>query len=556
MSDLSGLSAPVRPSPHGQPADLSALPKGSGQADRCARGGDQSAPILRSYQLEAADRVASEFSSGVQRTMVEMATGTGKSAVIGEVVRRETDRGGRALVLAPRVEIVDQLARALKARGLRVAVEQGDRKAPFDVDAVVATVATLRGPRLARWKPEHFTLVVADECHHSPAKSWAAVFSHFPAAKALGCTATGDRADGQGLGRVFESVAFRYPIRVAIRDGYLARIVARRVSVSGLDLGKVHVRAGDLDARELAAIMSEESKLHAVAAPLLELAGDRPTIVFAVDVAHAKALAEMLNRYRPNIARSVDGNMSATERAAILGDFAAGRFRMLVNVALLTEGYDCPPVSCIAMARPTKSRALYTQCVGRGTRLHKGKADCLVVDLVGNAGRHRLIGPADVLADREVPDDVRDLIEAALAASEADVDELLDSAAEQAEAKRRQAAITAVARYRAEEIDPFVGDGDMPEAPNTRWAADLATEAQRHALEKAGLDELPVALTKGTASQWLDAIARRRNAGLATLKQVRLLRRHGVDARRMTLAAAGQHIERLKQTWRQLREAA
>lgn len=512
-------------------------------------------PTLRPYQREAVAAVREAYMAGHRSTLLVLPTGCGKTVVFAEVMRRTVARGRRGLILAHRTELLEQALAKLLACGVRAEIEQGDRRAGADAECVVASVQTLRGPRLERWAPDSFDLVVIDEAHHAVAAGYAAILGRFATARVLGVTATPDRLDGQGMGRVFDSVAFTYGIRDAIRDRWLAPIRARRVAVDGLDLAGIHTRAGDFATNELAEVMANEAALHGVAVPLLEQAGDRRTIVFAVDVAHAKALAAVLSRYRPNVARAVDGSMSATERASILGDFAAGRFQMLVNVALLTEGYDCPPVSCIAMARPTKSRALYTQCVGRGTRLHPGKADCLVLDFVGNAGRHRLVGPADVLADGDVPEDVRELVEGALSRSEADVDELLDSAADQVEAKRKHAAITAVARYSAIEVDPFLGD-DLSEMPSAQWANDLATDAQRESLAKAGLENLPLHLSKGTASRWLDAIARRRSEGLCTFKQVRLLARHGINAKAMSFAEAGERIARLKERWRQQREAA
>ncbi len=502
---------------------------------------------LRPYQAGAVTAIESEFAAGRRRTLVVLPTGAGKTVVFSEVIRREV--GGRALVLAHRTELLEQGLHKLTACGVRAQIEQGGRRATPDASCVVASVQTLRGARLERWDRDSFDLIVIDEAHHATAAGYQAIVERFPGARLLGVTATPDRLDGQGLGTVFESVAYRYELRQAIRDGWLAPIRARRVEVQGLDLAGVHTRAGDLDPRELAATMATEATLHGIAAPLLELAGARLTIVFAVNVAHGRALAEVLNRYRPGVARAVDGTMGASERLTALTDFAAGRFQILANVALLTEGFDCPAVSCIAMARPTKSRALYTQCVGRATRLAPGKADCLVLDFTGQAGRHRLVGPADVLAGRDLGDELRAEMAALLRTGAGDLDDVLELAESNVEDRRVQAAITAVARYRAEEIDPFVGD--LPNAPNTPWAGDLATDKQREALARAGLEEVPAELTKGEASRWLDAIAARRMQGLATIKQVRFLRRYGVDARAMLMVEATAEIDTIKaRGWR------
>ncbi len=500
--------------------------------------------ILRVYQVGAVEAVREQYRAGCRSTLIELPTGCGKTLVFAEIARLVVERGRRVLVLAHRTELLDQALSKLEAAGVRAAIEQGAKRAG-DAPVVVASVQTLRGARLASWPVDAFALIVIDEAHHATAASYRAVLEHFRAARVLGVTATPDRADGQALGQVFESVAYRYGMRQAIRDGWLSPIRARRVLVDGVDLGSVHARAGDLDRAELAVVMADEKALHGVAAPLLELAGDRRTIVFAVDVAHARSLAEVLNRYEPGVAMAIDGTATATERAAMLEAFRAGAFRVLVNCALFTEGFDEPSLACVAIARPTKSRALYAQMIGRGTRLYPGKADCLVLDFTGPAGRHRLVGPADALAGETLDDDVRDLVNAMIAAEgwQLELESVLEAAAVDAVKQRDQAKVTAIARYRAEALDPFVGD--MPAMQADRWARDLATERQRRALEAFGLDKLPAELTKGEASRWFSALEARRVAGLATLRQVRRLKRYRIDARRMTVKQAGETLDRL-----------
>lgn len=498
---------------------------------------------LRPYQTAAVEAVLARFRAGDRSTLLVLPTGCGKTVVFADIARRGVQWRRRTLVLAHRTELLDQARSKLLAVGVDAAIEQADQRAG-DAPVVVASVQTLRGARLASFAPDAFHLIVVDEAHHAAAASYGAILGHFSGAKVLGVTATPDRLDGAALGAVFQSCAYRYELRQAIRDGWLAPIRARRVVVDGVDLGGVHTRAGDFDQGELAEVMADAVALHGVAKPLLDLSGDRKAILFAVNVAHAKALAEVLNAYQPGIARAVDGSASATERAGVLEAFRAGAFRVLVNCALFTEGFDEPSIACVGIARPTKSRALYTQMVGRGTRLAEGKTDCLVLDFTAMAGRHRLVGPADVLAGRELADGMRADVERLLAADAVDVDQALEVAARTYEHTKVQA----VARYRSEEIDPFLGD--LPPVQPGPWSGDLATEGQRRALERAGLDDLPAELTKGEASRWIDAITKRREAGLATLKQVRLLRRHGVDARRMSFDEANERIGSMLTGWR------
>src|SRR5690606_38168609 len=222
------------------------------------------------------------------------------------------------------------------------------------------------------------------------------ILSHFHDAKVLGLTATPDRGDGVGLGAVFDVVAYEYGIRKAIDDGYLVNIVQKSIVCADLDLSDVKTVAGDLAQGELEQRLKLDAVLHQIAGPLVREAGNRPTIVFTAGVGQAHALVDVMAGYAP-VGRTVaiDGSTPAELRAERLDAFRRGDVQFLVNCAVLTEGFDAPETACVAMARPTKSRALYAQCVGRGTRLAPGKTDCLVLDFRGNAGRHRLVTPLD-----------------------------------------------------------------------------------------------------------------------------------------------------------------
>jgi superfamily II DNA or RNA helicase len=497
-------------------------------------------PTLRPYQHAAIEAAIADFTAGRRRTLIVLPTGTGKTVVFAELVRRAAARGRRSLVVAHRSELLDQAAAKLAAAGVTSAIEQGQRRAPVDAPCVIASVQTMRGARLERWPADAFDAIVVDEAHHAVSESYGGILSRFARARVVGVTATPDRLDGIGLGEVFESCSYRYELRDAIRDGWLAPITARRVTVDGLDLAAVHVRAGDFDRTELAAAMTNEQVLHGVAAPLLEQAGARRAIVFAVDVAHAAALAEILNRYEPGVARAIDGSASAQARAAALAAYRGGEFRILVNCALFVEGFDEPTIACVAVARPTKSRALYAQMVGRGTRLASGKADCLVLDFAARS-RHRLIGPADVLAGRALDDEVSELVNGRI-----DGDALqLELVLAEAEAHHATAAITAVVRYRTEAIDPFL---ELPPAAPRHDSGEHATDRQRTALERAGFRRLPDGLTKSEASRWLDALAQRRRLGLASIPQMKLLKRCGVDAKAMTFADASAVLDHMEVT--------
>lgn len=509
-------------------------------------------PQLRPYQLDALTAVDREFETGRRRVLAVLATGLGKTVLFAEWARRRVELGRRVIVLAHRTELLEQAQRKLHDVGVLAGIEQADKRAGH-APVVVASVQTLRGRRLERLRPEDFDLVI-DEAHHANAKGYRAIVDHFPGARVLGVTATPDRGDGQALGDVFESCAFRYEMREGIAGGYLVPLRVRQIHVEGVDLSSVRSRAGDLATDELAAIMSEEQAVLGVVDPLLREAGDRKTIVFSVDVAHALALAEAINRYRPNAARVGHGEMTRVERAALLADYQRGRFQFLVNCALYTEGFDEPSIGCVATARPSKSRAVIVQQVGRGTRLlglsleesrRNGKADLLWLDFVGNAGRHKLKGPVDVLAAGEVADDVRREAEAVLREDECDLDEALDEAARRLEERRRAAKITASARYFAVEVDPFFGD-ELGEPCIEAWAGEPATEDQRRQLLDIGMKKLATAATctRGEAVRLITAAEQRRKLGLCSYKQARLLhQRLGLDAREMSKSAAGARIQ-------------
>ncbi|MCA1824372.1 MAG: DEAD/DEAH box helicase [Frankia sp.] len=495
---------------------------------------------LRPYQLEALAGV-DDVLSRVRSALIVGATGTGKTTTFAEAIRRR-HREGPALVIAHRQELIDQAARRIRMQtGLSVGVEKAERYAERDCDVVVASVQTLGTAddrRLKSWRRDHFKLVVVDEAHHAIASSYRRILDWFETAKVLGVTATPDRADEQAMGQVFDEVAHIYEIGDAIADGYLCRIRARFVHCEAVDLSSVHTVAGDLNQGELEMVMSSEAALHQVARPTLELAGDRPTVAFTTSVANAHRLAEVFNRYRTGCARAVDGETDDTTRRRLLNDYDQGRFQFIVNVGVLTEGWDCPRVACVAMGRPTSSRSLYAQCVGRGTRVFPGKEDLLVLDFVGNAGKHKLVSAADVLGGK-YPEDV---VAAAAAAVEKDpgkdVAQALADAqrakeerqaalerAREEDARRRAGAKTTV-RYTTQEVDPFgVLDIERPKYSG-RFGDEVASEKQVALLQKWKVP-LPENVSKRDANRLIGECIERGRRGECTFAQAKTLAKYG-----------------------------
>lgn len=347
------------------------------------------APTLRPYQREAIEAVLGARRRGVRRMLVCLPTGAGKTVVFAQLARLAKRP---VVVLAHREELLaqaaDKLQRALGPEA-RVAVEQGERRADAAARVVVCSVRSLRSERLARLRAAlRPGLVIYDECHHAPADDNLRVLRELGCFEAdwdgtlVGFTATTARGDGKALERVFEQIVYARTLPEMIAEGYLVPLRGYRVATQA-DLTRITAPRGDADLREdeLAEAVDIEARNALVARSIQELARDRRTVAFCVTVAHAQNLRRSLAALGVRAA-AVYGDMPGDVRAQVLADFAAGRIQVVTNVAVLTEGFDDPGVSCVAMARPTRSEGMYAQCVGRGTRLAEGKRDCLVLDFV------------------------------------------------------------------------------------------------------------------------------------------------------------------------------
>lgn len=342
---------------------------------------------LRPYQRDAIAAVISARRRGVRRQVVCLPTGAGKTVIFSELARMARKP---VLVLAHRTELVqqaaDKLARAIGSADL-VAVEQGSLRAPPGVRVVVGSIRSLRSTRIERLQESRdFGLVIYDECHHAAADDNLRVlrelgcFDDGWTGTLLGVTATPVRGDGLGLDEVFEEMVFHRGMLDLISEGYLAPLRGFRVTTAA-DLSAVRPAGKDLDVESLEEAVDIEERNALVARSIQELARDRRTIAFCVTIAHATNLAKALNALGVP-AGIIHGHLRPEDRAAVLKRFRDEKIAVLTNVGVLTEGFDDPGVSCIAMARPTRSSGLYAQCVGRGTRLAPGKADCLVLDFV------------------------------------------------------------------------------------------------------------------------------------------------------------------------------
>jgi superfamily II DNA or RNA helicase len=479
---------------------------------------------LRDYQQEAIDAILHGFRDH-QRLLAVLPTGAGKTILFAHLAARR--QPGRTLVLAHREELLTQAVDKIhRATGLRADIEKAEQRAALDAPVVVASVQTMIG-RAARWPADHFDLVVVDEAHHALADSYQGVLSRFDQhAKVLGVTATPDRGDKRNLGKYFEEIAFEVGLLRLINDGYLSRIMIKRLPV-GIDLRQVRRTAGDYAASGIDEALAP--KLEDVADAIAAEAFDRKTIVFLPLVATARQFAEMLAR-RGVDARAVAGEDRPEARSGALQWFAqAGPGSALCNAMLLTEGFDQPDVDCVVCLRPTQVRALFVQMVGRGTRVHPGKENLLLLDFLWQTEEYKLVSPARLFSGNaeEVAAVERRITEG----EEVDLmDEVRDVEAERMEALRGRLkaarrkvpgtwdAMDLLFQLNEEELAAY--------EPTMEWHEREISPAQAQALIKAGFD--PGSVTcRGHASKILDLLARRRGNNLATPKQVRLLRRLG-----------------------------
>lgn len=450
---------------------------------------------LRCYQDRLIQSAYREFTTK-QRTLLVAATGTGKTVIFSHVAKDFLQRG-RVMVLAHRDELIKQAASKMRdITNVLPTIEKADQwsdeenmhgKPPL----VISSIQTQATGRMSRFKSSDFSLVIADECHHSTSDSWSKVLAYYasnPNCKILGVTATPDRADGELLGKIFESVADTYDLHEAVEDGYLVPVVPRMVTIDGLDFSRVHTVAGDLNAGELEEAMLFEEPLHGVAYATIETAcglaqdtlrdlldapdranklleklnGKKPMkcIVFCVSVEHARRMAEIFNRWIPDSADVIHGQLADDDRTKALKKFKDGRTRFLTNCMIATEGFDEPSIEMVVMARPTKSRSLYVQMLGRGTRPAESIASSLgelpdaasrvscieqsekpfviVMDFVGNSGRHELVTTVDIFGEG-YDEDVLARAKEKAAEGMGTVDEHLEKSRDEIEKQKREA---------------------------------------------------------------------------------------------------------------------
>lgn len=534
---------------------------------------------LRKYQQQAVDSAIEQLAEH-PATLLIMPTGAGKTVVFGDIIR-QTIGSGRVMVVAHREELLDQARDKIQAiTGIRPDLEMADSRAcdgmfksPIVVSSVQTQVSGRNGVRrMHRFDPNEFAMLIVDEAHHAAADTYRAVIDHYRTndrLRVLGVTATPDRHDEKALGMIFDSVAFEYGITDAIEEGWLVPIVQKYLSVE-IDFSGVKYTLGDFNGADLREVLSHGSTLEQIASDSIQYARERRTLVFSDCIDNAERLTEAYNRHCISSAKIVTGETPKDERRNLIADYRAGRFQFLVNVGVATEGFDVPEIACVVMARPTCSRSLYAQMAGRGTRPlggivdgldtdsarksaieESGKRDLLILDLVGNSTKHKLITCADILGgnydDRIVELAEREMRESAVPV---DVADALETAKrkrnEEIEAEARNKELLQLRRKSSgRDVDPFEVFG-IPQGAARGWDNDRPVDdEQRTKLEKWGIDGIDK-MNHVSAAKMIREFQLRTRRGLATYKQTKqLVRRWGMtpeEARRTTFEEAGRRM--------------
>lgn len=486
---------------------------------------------LRPYQTEAKNAVLSEWALGHKKTLFVLPTGCGKTVVFASVTEEQVHKGHRVLIMAHRGELLTQASDKLKeASGLDSVLEKAESSSLGSfVPVTVGSVQSLcQEKRLDRFPQDYFQDIVVDEAHHALSDSYQRVLEHFPDANVLGVTATPDRGDMKNLGEYFDTKAYEYTMPEAIRDGYLCPIKAQMIPLE-LDIQNVGLSSGDFSAGEIGCAL--EPYLVQIANEMAHYCEGRKTVVFLPLIATSQKFCKMLNDVG---LRAVEVNGNSDDRAQVLADFESGKYDVLCNSMLLTEGWDCPSVDCIVILRPTKIRSLYQQMVGRGMRLSPGKDHLLLLDFLWMTARHDLCRPSALISKDEK---IASMIDEQMQTDEDGVD--LIEAEEQAErdvlAEREAALARELSEMRQRKrklVDPLqyalsIAAEDLTNyVPTFAWEMAPPSEKQLQFLERRGIFPDSVS-NAGLASLLIDRLKRRQDMGLATPKQIRCLERYG-----------------------------
>lgn len=489
---------------------------------------------LRPYQQEAKDAIFHSWDEGIQKTLLVLPTGCGKTIVFAKVAEECVRQGDRVLILAHRGELLEQAADKIgRSTGLGCATEKAEETCLgswFRI-TVGSVQSLMRESRLNKFDEDYFNTIIIDEAHHCISDSYQRVLNHFHDAKVLGVTATPDRGDMKNLGSVFENLSYEYTLPKAIKEGYLSPIKAVTIPLQ-VDLTGVGVQSGDFKVGDLGTAL--DPYLEQIAEEMKKYCADKKTVVFLPLVKTSQKFRDLLNAKG---FRAAEVNGESKDRAEILEDFDKDKYNVLCNSMLLTEGWDCPSVDCIVVLRPTKVRSLYCQMVGRGTRLspETGKDHLLLLDFLWHTERHELCHPAHLICEsEEVAQKMTENLEKE-AGCPMDIEEAEQTAADDVVAQREEALakqLSEMKRRKRKLVDPLQFEMSIQAqdlsgyVPAFGWEMAPPSDTQKKTLEKLGImpDEIDNA---GKASKILERLDKRRKEGLTTPRQIRFLEGRG-----------------------------
>lgn len=368
----------------------------------------------RLYQSECITTICSEWERGINRQLVCLPTGTGKTIIFALLAKK---LNLKTLIIAHRQELIEQAFEKIKKVWFDsdVGIVKAQRN-EINGQVVIASVQTIcRKKRLKQIASQNFQLMIIDEAHHAVAQTYKDIveklgFLESNTSKLLiGVTATPNRTDNAGLIEIFESCVYQKSINEMIHSKYLCDIQGKQIITSiGLNSIKMGITKNiiteekDFDINKLAKkINTEKRNKQVVDSFVRHVSNRKKSLVFCVNVLHCKDLAQMFSQHGFSCSE-IHGNMKPTQRKKILDDFHANKYQVLTNCMILTEGFDCPDIDCIVMARPTCSPSLYLQMLGRGTRIHENKKDCFVLDFTDNSDKYNLCSFENVLGEKLV----------------------------------------------------------------------------------------------------------------------------------------------------------
>lgn len=483
----------------------------------------------RSYQREAISAVIKEWNNGNRKTLLVLPTGMGKTVCFAGIAKQCVLNNLKVLVIAHREELIQQArAKISDITGIDAGIERAsDSAAGGNYPIIVGSMQTLqRIGRLGKYPRNFFGAVIVDEAHHVMSSGYQKILSYFENPYVLGVTATPYRGDKKALTKYFDSVAYECTLIDGIKDGYLSNIIVKQVPI-GIDITNVSTRKGDYEAGQVGRAI--EPYLERIADSMVDCCkGRNHIVVFTPLIAISQKFCEILNRKGFS---ACEINASTNNRSDILSDFKNGRYNVLCNAMILTEGWDCPPVDCVINLRPTKLVGLYMQMIGRGTRPspETGKENLLVLDFLWQTDGVDLCRPASLVAkDIEHKKRMNKILGNGM---EEDLSELSERAerdilAEREESMRKKLALNAKNSSRTFSVMEFIsliGDYGLSNySPLFRWEREPASQKQIQVLNNYGFKTID-GLTKGLASALISKLIERAKERKCTSKQLRTL---------------------------------